>query len=83
MRGQDESDRIADIIYGRTVTLLQNDVYRMRTDKWSDGDIDKEANFAILRNECPSILIEHGFFDEPNDAALLRDPGIISRAPTR
>lgn len=77
--GQDESDRIAEILHGRTVTLLQNDVYRYRLDKWSDGDADKEANFGVLRNNCPSILIEHGFFDEPNDATLLRDPGIIER----
>jgi N-acetylmuramoyl-L-alanine amidase len=79
MHGQDKSDRVAEILHGRTVTLLQNDVYRYRTDTWSDGDVDKEANFGILRNACPSILIEHGFFDEPNDAELLRDPGIVER----
>ena len=78
-RGQDKSDRLANILYGRTQTLLGNKIYRMRTDKWSDGDIDKEANFGILRNQCPSILIEHGFFDHPEDAEQLRKRDIIER----
>ncbi len=78
-KGQDKSDKLADILYGRTVTLLQNNIYRLRLDKWSDGDIDKEANFGILRNNCPSILIEHGFFDHPADAELLRKPEIIEK----
>jgi len=78
-RGQDESDKVADILYGRTQTLLGNKIYRMRTDKWSDGDVDKEANFGILRNQCPSILIEHGFFDHPEEAEQLCKRDIIER----
>lgn len=31
----------------------------------------KEANFTILTTRCPSILVEHGFFDNFDDASLL------------
>lgn len=39
-----------------------------------DGDLDKEANFWIIRRtKMPAILIEHLFFDNLQDAKLLID----------
>ena len=42
---------------------------------YSDGDVDKEANFYILKyTNCPALLIEHLFFDNEEDVKfLLRD----------
>lgn len=50
---------------------------RFRKDT-SDGDIDKESNFYILKHTmCPAILTENGFFDNPKEAKLLSsDEGV-------
>lgn len=44
----------------------------------SDGDVDKEANFYILKHTiCPAFLTENGFFDNPTEIKLLNsDYGI-------
>ena len=39
----------------------------------SDGDIDKESQFYVLRKTvCPAVLIENLFFDNRADFELLR-----------
>lgn len=65
--GQSASDEYATAFFNiyakHTVNTLKG-----RTDTVSDGDVDKEANFAVLRDTiCSSILIEHAFMDTKHD----------------
>lgn len=42
---------------------------------FTDGDLDQENNFFILRkSNCPAVLLECLFFDNWNDFQKLRDP---------
>lgn len=60
--GQDESDVIAEKYLESLATLG----WKMRHDK-SDGDLDKEANFAMVKLPCPSILTENGFYSNEQE----------------
>ena len=56
------------------------DSFKFRTDYASDGDLDKEADFYVLKKAiAPAVLVEHGFFDNVEDAALLLNNDIINR----
>ena len=45
-----------------------------RTD-WSDGDLDKEANFSVIRMaDCPSVLFEGEFIHNNVGEAMILDP---------
>lgn len=45
--------------------------WKIRADV-SDGDLDKEENFYILKNTaCPAILTENLFMDNEKDCAFL------------
>jgi N-acetylmuramoyl-L-alanine amidase len=47
---------------------------KMRTD-YSDGDGDKEAQFAVLaKTKCAAILTENGFMDNKEDVKYLLSP---------
>ena len=75
--GQTASDKLAEYHYNFVTALLDNRV-KMRSEMFTDGDRDKEAKFYILtRTYCPAILIEHLFFDHPEDVKLLQDKDII------
>lgn len=57
--GNTAADRLADCI-GKAVALHLPSM-RMRGD-WSDGDIDYEEGFYILKHTlCPCVLTENGF----------------------
>ena len=44
---------------------------KMRAEK-SDGDLDYEENFYILRHTlCPAVLVENFFYDNPDDLRFL------------
>lgn len=59
-KGQTKSDKFADIVIKELQFRFKQSV-KWRTDA-SDGDMDKEENFYVLRNtSCPAILIEAGF----------------------
>lgn len=63
----------ADALATRLIHQLQKDfpAIKMRTDT-SDGDLDKEANFYILKHtNCPAILAENLFMDTWKDCELL------------
>jgi len=63
----------ADALATRLIQQLQKDfpAIKMRTDT-SDGDLDKEANFYILKHtNCPAILAENLFMDTWKDCELL------------
>lgn len=47
---------------------------KIRTD-YTDGDADKEAQFAVLaRTKCAAILTENGFMDNKSDVEYLLSP---------
>lgn len=57
--GQNNSDRLATLVGEEHASLFPDQI--ARTD-FSDGDIDKEANFTVLRHtDHPSCLIEGEF----------------------
>lgn len=77
-RGVSQSDMAADI-YMENFKLMCKYV-PVRSD-YSDGDIDKEANFFVIRKTtCPAILIEHEFFDHPIGANVLMNPDFQAQA---
>ena len=44
---------------------------KMQAEK-SDGDMDYEENFYILRHTlCPAVLVENFFYDNPDDLRFL------------
>lgn len=75
--GQTRSDKFASIL-GQELARGFPDI-NLRTDT-SDGDLDKEAAFYILKwSHCPAILPECLFFDQYNDYLLLSDPDFVER----
>ncbi len=76
--GQNNSDKLATAIgnpYGEA-----NPNIRKRFDH-SDGDIDKEANFAVIRGtNCPSCLLELGFISNRVEEDILNDPQYQARS---
>jgi N-acetylmuramoyl-L-alanine amidase len=69
--GKTKSDEFADVILKNVEKDLSE--MKMRFDT-TDGDLDKESNFYILKNvSCPAVLYEAGFMDNTNDYKLLWD----------
>jgi len=69
--GQNNSDLLATAI-GERYGAANPDL-KTRFDE-SDGDIDKEVNFAVIRGtECPSCLLELGFISNAGEEALLNN----------
>ena len=61
-KGQTKSDELATIVFNSIVDFFPDEKYRM--DKWSDGDVDKEANYYVLKNtKMPAMLLEMWFFE--------------------
>lgn len=71
LRGQDESDVLADFI--AISVQAQMPMLHIRAD-YSDGDVDKEAGFAVLKGNMPSVLIELAFISNPVEEGILADP---------
>lgn len=73
-RGVTKSDWLAECI-GESVKELYDDMQlRLRFD-YSDGDLDKEIDFYVLRKtKCPAVLLECLFFDQKDDYLLLSNP---------
>jgi N-acetylmuramoyl-L-alanine amidase len=70
--GQTRSDKFAGILFSQ-FSLDFPDV-KMRKDT-SDGDVDKEDAFYILKNShCPAVLPECLFYDNYEDYKMLDDP---------
>jgi len=67
--GETKSDDIANLFYIEAYKHLKS--FPMRKDM-SDGDVDKESQFYILRNTiCPAILTENLFMDTEKDVQYL------------
>lgn len=68
-KGETKSDGIANIFFVAARNALTG--FNLRKDK-SDGDFDKEADFAVLKHTtCPAILTENLFFDNYNDCRFM------------
>ncbi|MBT28054.1 N-acetylmuramoyl-L-alanine amidase family protein [Chondrinema litorale] len=74
-KGITKSDGLATCI-GDSVKKYYDEMgLRVRQDYISDGDIDKELDFYVLRKtRCPAVLIEALFFDCWDDYIILKDP---------
>lgn len=72
--GESYSDTVAEAFYKKFAANFPNQV--MRTDN-SDGDLDKEATFYILKCACPAVLVESFFMDtyNPDCKILLSEDG--------
>lgn len=70
--GQNRSDKLADCIGLHHAVLFPEQAGRS---DMRDGDIDKEANFAVLRRtDHPSVLMEGEFIHTDHGAALISKP---------
>jgi N-acetylmuramoyl-L-alanine amidase len=70
--GQNNSDKLATAIGIRYSEV--NPSMKKRFDE-SDGDLDKEANFAVIKGtDCPSCLFELGFISNKDEENLLNNP---------
>jgi N-acetylmuramoyl-L-alanine amidase len=70
-RGETKADAVATAIYGRVSAAFPS--WTMRTD-WTDGDIDKEAGFYVLKHtKMRAVLIECGFITNPVDHFIMTD----------
>ncbi len=71
--GQTQGDKLADCLYDAAERVLRPLIpdLRLRVDT-TDGDRDKESNFAILRwSKCPACLTENLFQDNREDVEWL------------
>jgi len=69
--GETKSDKLATYVLNTIETVFPYTIIR---NDYTDGDIDKESQFYILRKtKCPAILLENLFFDNYEDFKLLED----------
>lgn len=75
--GETKADALADCLHVSAVPLCKRYNKKILTEKYKDGDIDYEANFAVLtRTKCPACLVENWFMDNHADVDwLLSDIG--------
>ena len=78
-KGETKSDKIANTLikeYGKIIPEL-----KLRKDT-RDGDLDKEAQFYIIRKTfCPAVLIECAFMDTKYDCdMMLNNPELFAKA---
>ena len=67
--GETLSDKYGQIIAEQLIEMFPDEKFRQDT---SDGDLDKESNFYVLRKTaCPAVLTENFFFDRMKDAILM------------
>jgi len=66
------SDKLATCIGNFHAALFPNQHARQ---DWSDGDLDKEANFSVIRRaNCPAVLMEGEFIHNALGESLIRNP---------
>ena len=77
-RGQTLSDKIASFHYENVKAQIGADNWRFMEQKWTDNDVDFEANFTILANTDTKefdlyggILEEFGFHSSAKDCAFI------------
>lgn len=76
--GETKSDLIATEFYKNMELYFPS--HKKRTDYHTDNDIDKEANFYILKKtNCPAILIENFFMTNYRECKLLMSSEFVSK----
>lgn len=74
-KGHTKSDELATCIGESVKTYYEDLNLKLRFDFYSDNDLDKEADFYVLRKtKCPAVLLECLFFDNYEDYKRLVDP---------
>lgn len=74
-KGTTKSDKVAEFLYDAAEKYWNGYKKKIRKDM-SDGDRDWEENFYITYHSlCPAVLIENGFYDNPEDCAYLLSDG--------
>lgn len=58
--GETKSDKIATILFEKAETEFPDEY--MRKDTYSDGDVDKEANFWVLSKTIMPAILSENFF---------------------
>jgi N-acetylmuramoyl-L-alanine amidase len=77
-KGKTKSDDYATIIFNEAKAELGNEC-KMRTDM-SDGDVDWEENFYIIKNSvCPAVLSENLFMDNKDECLFLLTDEAVER----
>jgi len=70
-RKDNNSDKLATCIGEAHASEFPKQFARM---DWSDGDLDKEANFSVIRRaNCPSVLMEGEFIHNPLGEKFIGD----------
>jgi N-acetylmuramoyl-L-alanine amidase len=59
-KGETKSDRIATVLWDKARNEFVNE--NMRKDSYSDGDVDKEANFWVLSKTIMPAILSENFF---------------------
>ena len=73
--GKTNSDRLAQLLYEE----IELQGIKTRKDI-TDGDYDKESNFAVLvKANCPAVLTENMFMDSKNDIEFLNSKEGINK----
>ena len=73
-KGITKSDELATCIGKEVEKYYKKLNLNLRFDFYSDGDLDKENDFYVLRKtRCPAVLLECLFFDFWDDFILLND----------
>ena len=76
-KGETESDKLATEIFNSVKSQYDKLDLPMRKNT-SDGDVDKEENFYVLRKTTmPAVLVEGLFFDNRENAELLIDDNFL------
>jgi N-acetylmuramoyl-L-alanine amidase len=69
--GETKADKLATCIGNEVIKATPGWVHRIDR---IDGDLDREANFQIIKNtNMPAVLSENGFFTNYQDALLMID----------
>ena len=63
--GETKSDGIATILFDKSMREFKGEY--MRKDTYSDGDVDKEANFYVLINTSMPAILSENFFMTNSD----------------
>lgn len=74
-RGQNNSDELAEIIWGKMMTLKRAFPELLLRSDITDGDHDKEADFTEIKvTKHIAVYLEVLFFDSEDDIKLIANP---------